>query len=180
MDFIRLYGCPVGCWYCDQGYGNDQQELHHTKRSIPDLISELQSSRVVVSGGEPMAHFLLPDLCEEIHKSGRIAHIETSGAMWQDMPFSTWVTLSPKEHLNSKYPTTLDAWNRADEIKLVISDGTELECYKTQLSRQLGKPVYLQPEWGDRERTIPLTLNLIKQNPTYQLSVQIHKYLGVY
>jgi 7-carboxy-7-deazaguanine synthase len=180
VDFIRLYGCPVQCWYCDQDYADGGGNLPYQKRTITDLIAELKSPRVVISGGEPMIHRRLPDLCEAIHTSGRAVHIETSGGFMQDIPMGSWVTLSPKEHLNPKYPVLASAWERCNEVKIVISSGDELGFYGHQLEVIKGKLVYLQPEWGDRERTISLVLELIKRNPTYRFSGQLHKYLGVY
>lgn len=181
VDFIRLYGCPVGCWYCDQEYADGGVHLAKNKRSIEDLVAELKSPRVVISGGEPMIHKHLPDLCEAIIQSVKKPHIETSGAAWQDIPLQCWVTLSPKAHLNPNYPVKPEAWDRCNEIKIVISGGNEIDFYQEQLDRYRGKqPVYLQPEWEGIEFTLPLTLELIKQNPSYKLSAQMHKYIGVY
>ncbi|NJO71132.1 MAG: 7-carboxy-7-deazaguanine synthase QueE, partial [Oscillatoriales cyanobacterium RM1_1_9] len=86
VDFIRLSGCPVGCHYCDTGYGDGGQHLPRTIRSIAELLAELQSPRVVISGGEPLIHHQLPDLVKAIHANGRTLSIETSGGFWQDLP----------------------------------------------------------------------------------------------
>ena len=39
--------------------------------------------------------------------------------------------------------------------------------------------MFLQPEWNQRDRTLPLVLELLKKFPHYRLSVQIHKWLQV-
>ncbi|NMG08308.1 radical SAM protein [Brasilonema sp. UFV-L1] len=178
VDFIRLAGCPIGCSWCDTGYGDGGKGLPRIERSFEDLISELKSPRVVISGGEPFIHASLPDLVKSVNSTGRQVSIETSGAFWQDIPPSAWVTLSPKEHMNPRYPVHPKILKRANEVKIVIADGKELEFYKESL---LNGPslVFLQPEWSEREKTLPIALKLLKQYPTYRLSVQLHKMIGV-
>jgi organic radical activating enzyme len=70
-------------------------------------------------------------------------------------------------------------WERANELKIVISSGHELNFYQEQLAQNGHIPIYLQPEWYELERTLPLTLDLLRQSPGYRLSVQIHKYIQV-
>ena len=179
VDFIRLAGCPVGCPWCDTGYANGGMNLPRQVRSFEDLITELRSPRVVISGGEPFIYAQLPALINHIEATGRTVSIETSGSFWQEISNSVWVTLSPKHHVNPKYPVVPFMWKRASEIKLVIETGTELEFYAQYLELNPQIPVFLQPEWTQRDRTFPLVLDLLKQFPHYRLSVQLHKYLNV-
>lgn len=179
VDFIRLAGCPVGCPWCDTGYGDGGMNLPRQVRSFEDLMAELRSTRVVISGGEPFIYAQLPALINTIEATGRTVSIETSGSFWQPISDSVWVTLSPKHHVNPKYPVVPFMWKRASEIKLVIETGTELEFYAQYLDLNPQIPVFLQPEWTQRDRTFPLVLDLLKQFPHYRLSVQLHKYLNV-
>lgn len=179
VDFIRLAGCPVGCPWCDTGYGDGGMNLPRQVRSFEDLMAELRSPRVVISGGEPFIYAQLPALINTIEATGRTVSIETSGSFWQEISNSVWVTLSPKHHVNPKYPVVPFMWKRASEIKLVIETGTELEFYAQYLELNPQIPVFLQPEWTQRDRTFPLVLDLLKQLPHYRLSVQLHKYLKV-
>ncbi len=179
VDFIRLAGCPVGCPWCDTGYANGGMNLPRQVRSFEDLITELRSPRVVISGGEPFIYAQLPALINHIEATGRTVSIETSGSFWQEISNSVWVTLSPKHHVNPKYPVVPLMWKRASEIKLVIETGKELEFYAEYLTLNPQIPVFLQPEWTQRDRTFPLVLDLLKQFPHYRLSVQLHKYLNV-
>jgi organic radical activating enzyme len=39
--------------------------------------------------------------------------------------------------------------------------------------------LYLQPEWSKREKITPLLLDYIKENPQWELSLQVHKYLNI-
>jgi 7-carboxy-7-deazaguanine synthase len=177
VDFIRLAGCPVGCPWCDTGYADGGANLPRQVRPLDALVAELRSPRVVISGGEPFIHAQLPDLAETLIASGRGVAIETSGAFWQDVSSDAWITLSPKEHISPRYPVKPQMWQRANEIKLVISTGAELAFYQPHFVA--GIPVFLQPEWIDRDRTLPLVLKLLQQFPAYRLSLQIHKFIGV-
>lgn len=179
VDFIRLAGCPVGCPWCDTGYAEGGVDLPRMERSFAELLAELRSPRVVISGGEPFIHKNLPDLIAEIAATGRAVSMETSGSFWQPIPDWAWVTLSPKAHVSPRYPVQPQLWQRANEVKLVISTGAELDFYQEELAQLQDRPVFLQPEWYERDRTLPLTLALLRQHPQYRLSVQLHKYIQV-
>lgn len=177
VDFIRLSGCPVGCPWCDTGYADGGMGLPRVHKTITDLVNELRSDRVVISGGEPFIHKDLPVLVEELQKIGKAVHIETSGSTWMSIP-GAWITLSPKEHVSHRFPVQQEFWRRADEIKIVVSDGSEIGFYSDLLS-SVSAPIFLQPEWTKKDRTIPITLELLKANPSYRMSLQTHKYAGV-
>jgi 7-carboxy-7-deazaguanine synthase len=179
VDFIRLAGCPVRCPWCDTGYKNGGKDLPSVARSIAQLLAELQSPRVVITGGEPFIHRDLPELVEALLAADKQVSIETSGAYWLDVSPLAWITLSPKEHVNPKYPVQELFWTRANEIKLVVSTGEEVEFYHKFLSNNVNIPVFLQPEWNSKESVIPIILKLLKQHPSYRLSLQTHKFIGV-
>lgn len=176
-DFIRLSGCPVGCFFCDTGY-SDYETVKPPRllRTFNSLIGELKSKHIVISGGEPFIHKELPDLVDNINCNDKFITIETSGSFYQPVT-DVWITLSPKEHINKHYPVLDTLWNIANEIKIVISDGKEIEFYKDKLEN-LKVPIYLQPEWFSINKTMPLTLELVKQYG-YKLSLQTHKLIGV-
>lgn len=187
-DFIRLYGCPVGCLWCDTGYAapGHGHNLPRGSRLIHQLVEATQSPMVVVSGGEPFIHAALPDLCKELlaaSQSPAVA-IETSGSFWQPIPDQVWVTLSPKEHHRLRSPVTPEIWQRANEVKIVISSPDDLLYYldKAVLGHD-GQHLFLQPEWTEIDRTLPLVLAMLSDSTFYQykprLSLQTHKYIGV-
>jgi 7-carboxy-7-deazaguanine synthase len=178
-DFIRLAGCPVGCPWCDTGYATGGKGLPRSLRSVQELVGELRSPRVVITGGEPFLYPELSDLVDAIEATGRQVSIETSGAFWQEMSAQAWVTLSPKEHVSPRYPVQPNHWSRANEIKIVVETGEELAVYGQHLTIKSHCPIFLQPEWNSRDRSLPLTLKLLQQFPNYRLSIQLHKFVGV-
>ena len=179
VDFIRLAGCPVRCPWCDTGYENGGKGLPSVPQSIAQLLAQLQSPRVVITGGEPFIHRDLPELVEALLEADKQVSIETSGAYWQDVSPLAWITLSPKEHVNPQYPVQELFWTRANEIKLVVSTGEEVAFYHKYLENNVNIPVFLQPEWMSKKSAIPIILELLKQNPSYRLSLQVHKFIGV-
>lgn len=182
-DFIRTYGCPVGCYFCDTGYASPDGEYYKKqikkhRKTIEELIAELKSDLVVISGGEPFINKNLPELCDAIIKTGRKVSIETSGSYWQQVSEEVFITLSPKEHISPKYPVLDGFWKRANEFKLVISDGTELEHYSKNLSNFKGLK-YLQPEYNTHEKSLQNIFDLLKHNQDFKLSLQTHKVINV-
>lgn len=178
VDFIRLYGCPVGCPWCDTGYADGKPAgVTVQRKGLDDLLAELKSKRVVISGGEPFANQNLPLLVDRLIDCGHQVHIETSGAFYLAIDRCAWVTVSPKEHVNPRFPVHPLMWQRANEIKIVITNGTELDFYKDKIAGC--DLVYLQPEATNFNQTLLLTLDLLKQNPELRLSLQTHKLIGV-
>lgn len=179
VDFIRLAGCPVRCPWCDTGYSHGGKGLPAVSQSIDQLLAQLQSRRVVLTGGEPFIHRELPQLVQALLAADKQVSIETSGAYWLDVSPQAWITLSPKEHVSPKYPVQELFWTRANEIKLVVSTGKEVEFYQKYLRSNVEIPVFLQPEWDSKDAAIPIILDLLKQNHNYRLSLQTHKFIGV-
>ena len=173
--FIRLAGCDVGCPWCD--VPESWETSDHETRTILDLSQEVQESPapfVVVTGGEPAMHNLT-HLTEAIHEHKRKSHIETSGAypltgVWD------WVCLSPKK---AKLPIQ-DAYNHAHELKIIIYNNHDFK-FAEQEAKKVNKNaiLYLQPEWGKREKMMPLMVDFIKKNPKWKISLQTHKYLNI-
>lgn len=176
VSFIRLYGCPVGCPWCDTGYADGGAELPRQRYTVAELV-EGAGDRVVVSGGEPFAQSGLPGLVNALIESGMQVHIETSGAVYRDIHPEAWITLSPKHHVSPRYPVALPFWERCNEVKVVIQDGQELDFYAPFLP-SITAPVFLQPEHSSPD-SLRLTLDLLYANPTYRLSLQSHKLIGV-
>jgi len=182
-DFIRLYGCPVGCFFCDTGYASPDGDYY--KKALPklnmthtELIKELKSKMVVISGGEPFIHKDLPELCEDLLNADKDVSIETSGCYWKNIPNDVFVTLSPKEHLNPKFPVLDMLWQRANELKIVISKTEDFNFYKEK-SKQFSGYKYLQPEYDDFKNSIQMTLKLLQKNDEFKLSLQTHKILNI-
>lgn len=173
--FIRLGGCDVGCAWCDVKESWDA--INHPKMSVGEIVSKVKSTNAglaVVTGGEPLLHNL-DLLTKELRQNNIQTNIETSGSS----PLSgtwDWVCLSPKKF---KEPLA-QILPKANELKIVIFNKTDFE-WAEKWAAQVSDTckLYLQPEWSKRQEMIPLMIEYIKQNPKWELSLQIHKYIDV-
>ena len=172
--FIRTGGCDVGCHWCDVKESWDENS--HPIISVEEIVKKSAgfSDCVVVTGGEPLMWNMNP-LTKALKKLGKKTHIETSGAypltgIWD------WVCLSPKK---AKLPTE-DAYNHAHELKIIIYNNHDFK-FAEQEAKKVNKNaiLYLQPEWGKREKMMPLMVDFIKKNPKWKISLQTHKYLNI-
>jgi len=171
--FIRLAGCDVGCVWCDVKESWDASS--HPLLSIEDITQEAKKfpgRLAVITGGEPLMHDC-GALTRELKAAGFQTHIETSGAY----PLSgewDWICLSPKKF---KKPLE-EIIARASELKVVIyhpSDFIWAESYARKVNPSC--KLYLQPEWSRRETVIPLISSYIMENPRWEFSLQLHKYI---
>jgi organic radical activating enzyme len=173
--FIRLGGCDVGCVWCDVKESWDA--AIHPLRTVKEIVQEAaaQPGRLaVITGGEPLMHNL-DELTATLKRAGFETNIETSGSS----PLSgqwDWVCLSPKKF---KAPLQ-EVVPYANELKVVVfnkSDFAWAEKYAAQVSANC--KLYLQPEWDKAATITPLIIDYIKENPKWELSLQIHKYINV-
>jgi len=173
--FIRLAGCDVGCHWCDV-----KESWDHTLYSaveINDIVAKGQKYKAnlaVITGGEPLMYDLT-DLTRQLKLVGFKTHIETSGAH-QLSGIWDWVCLSPKKF---KHPVE-SIYNKADELKVIIynkSDFAWAESFRNKLRPDC--VLFLQPEWSRSDIIMPLIIDYVKDNPSWKISLQIHKYINV-
>ena len=181
--FIRLGGCDVGCVWCDVKDSWDMEA--HPKMAVSDLVNAVinnsspmgggrEGALVVITGGEPLMHNL-NELTAALQSKGFETNIETSGAH----PLSgswNWICLSPKK-FKAPLPEIVPL---ANELKIVVfnkSDFEWAEQYAAFVSPSC--KLYLQPEWDKASVVTPMIVEYILQNPKWELSLQIHKYIHV-
>jgi 7-carboxy-7-deazaguanine synthase len=173
--FIRLGGCDVGCVWCDVKDSWDGGR--HPLKEVEQLVSEASSNPgrlAVITGGEPLMHDC-SFLTGSLHAAGFSLNIETSGShpltgSWD------WICLSPKK-FKAPLPEILP---QANELKVVIfnkSDFAWAEKYAALVSPQC--KLYLQPEWEKSAIVTPLIIDYILENPKWEFSLQIHKFIHV-
>ena len=172
--FIRLGGCDVHCPWCDTK--NSWNARRHPQKSPEELATvavSLNPRLVIVTGGEPLMHDLLP-LTTVLKKAGMTVNLETSGAHPYSGDFD-WVTFSPKQFK----PPHHSIYDRASELKVVVSNQDDL-AWAEQQSALLPPSVlrYLQPEW-DSPQSKNLIFNYILENPQWRISLQTHKLLKI-
>jgi organic radical activating enzyme len=114
-------------------------------------------------------------LCDLLKKKGIRTYLETSGTypltgIWD------WITLSPKRGS----PPVPEIWLRADELKVIVEDGTDFEAaelYRTRVSPECR--LLLQPEWSRYTEMIAEITEYVKRNTRWTVSLQAHKFMHI-
>ncbi len=200
--FLRLQGCSVGCKFCDekktwraeQGTVVEEAEiLERFYKLNPDL------KYATITGGEPCEQDL-GALLGLLDQNGFSTAIETSGtgayaeklAQHQGL----WITLSPKELYSANAEISDTVWQRASEIKFVVSRALIAESpvkegsgFDLNIKKYIGerlrpwtstKAVYLVPDFYDFETNRDLALKLCRESAgRLKLGLQAHKYWGI-
>ncbi len=172
--FIRIGGCDVGCHWCDVKESWNA-EIHPPTEIDSIVRNAVQySDTIVVTGGEPLTWDMGP-LTDALKARKLKTHIETSGAYPLTGTWD-WICLSPKKN---KLPIG-DIYRRAHELKVIAYNKHDFIFAEEQASL-VGEEciLYLQPEWSNREKVIPLIVDYVMRNPKWKVSLQTHKYLHI-
>jgi 7-carboxy-7-deazaguanine synthase len=176
--FIRTFGCPVHCPWCDSaGTWHPDYKPSKIQRISADLLAadaaSTQAEFTVITGGEPAVHDLT-ELTDALHTSGQLVHLETSGAF----PIKgaiDWITLSPKRW---KLPLPENI-ARANEYKIIVDQIGAIEEYSKLLNPLAAqRPIWLHPEWSQHSN--PKLLDYITEwikakGAPYRAGWQMHK-----
>ncbi len=176
--FIRLAGCTVGCPWCDTKHSwPTQGQPEHSIDDLADAAhtaAEAGASFVVITGGEPLHHDLQPLTQALDAHCGLPLHLETSGVDPLSGRFD-WITLSPKRH----QPPLQALLDSMQELKVVIHASEDLPFADAMAQAGKNEAVrYLQPGWNSPEGQ-QLAIDYVRHNPTWRLSLQAHKWLGL-
>lgn len=205
MHFVRVAGCSVGkplapvltrplstgahpwqcCTYDDRPFLCDTDFHKKEEVEIERLLGETWEEAICLTGGEPLmpAHRsavieLIRLACE---KEVRI-HIETSGCeMFGELlkgeligVRSLWLTVAPKQGFLTSMIRL------ADEVKLLVDK--DFDPTKIPLVILEHGKIFLSPVNDDltiSRENLEKTLEILKHKPSWRLSVQLHKYLGM-
>jgi organic radical activating enzyme len=173
--FIRLAGCDVGCVWCDVKDSWDATKYPLLNiESIVEETKKYPAEICVITGGEPLLYDLSL-LTQELHEAKKKTHLETSGA-YQLTGEWDWICISPKKF---KAPVS-EILPFANELKVVVYNKSDFNWAK-EFSNQVTTTckLILQPEWSNEKEMLPLIIEYVKQNPQWNISLQIHKYMNV-
>lgn len=173
--FIRLGGCDVGCVWCDvkESWEAGKWPILPIETIVADALA-FPGRLVVITGGEPLLYDLGP-LTALLKAKGFSTHLETSGAH----PFSgdfDWVCFSPKK-FKAPHPSIYPV---ADELKVVVYHPSDLD-FAAMHAAEVGEgcELRLQPEWSKSSVRLPELVEYIKNNPSWKISLQTHKFMDI-
>lgn len=170
--FIRLAGCEVGCVWCDVKESWDVNA--HPSFDVDTIVSWVNGPIAVVTGGEPAMHDLT-ELTAKLQDKKIRTHIETSG-VYELTGSWDWICFSPKKF---KVPHPSSA-KKAHELKVIVYNRSDFEwAEKHAATVNENCQLFLQPEWSKEKELLPLIIEYVKNNPRWQISLQVHKYMNI-
>jgi 7-carboxy-7-deazaguanine synthase len=178
--FLRFAVCNLACTWCDTDFAPDGPRPA-SRRSASEIVQRLEeldlhrSRRVVVTGGEPSLHWDA-ELADALRAAGFRVHMESNGTRALAAPVD-WLTVSPKPqfHLRDEL-VALDP----DECKVVVDDTVDDAALAGYEARYPAAARFLQPCMDERhDHHLRRTLELVARHPSWRLSLQLHKILGV-
>jgi 7-carboxy-7-deazaguanine synthase len=173
--FIRFGKCNLQCEWCDTDFETYEEV------SAVDILAEVVKypcKRIILTGGEPMLNDLWP--LQRLFKArGYSLSCESNGTIEIPDGLLDWICISPKDQM---YPHVKIRQTHGDELKCVYV-GQDLEMYdelKSGFNHLFLQPCYMDQEsveWNGRN--FALTEAVVKENPSWRLSLQTHKWMGV-
>lgn len=170
--FVRMSGCNLKCPFCDTDFRG------YSEMSADDILSRCleeggECRFIVLTGGEPSLQ-VDEQLIATLHQAGYYLSMETNGT--HAIPEGIdWVTCSPKVDFTEGGEPVV---KQVDELKLIFDGEHQISDHGIACTFR-----YLQPcDVGNDSRNY-LILNecikYIKAHPEWQLSVQMHKIVGI-
>lgn len=168
--FIRLAKCNLTCSFCDTDFERG------VKKTIDEILNEIEPYEckwIIWTGGEPTLQ--LNDTVVAIFKErGYLQAIETNGT--RNVPKGVdYITCSPKQ----EFERVRELIPEVDELRFPIQKGDPLPDVNILPK---AKYYFLSPIFDNNnliQENIDYCVYLVKQNPSWALSLQIHKLIGI-
>ncbi len=149
--------------------GNVNGRRDHSNPARDSVANTDGTNWIILTGGEPALQ-IDDDLITALHDAGYKLAIETNGSI--ALPDGIdWITVSPKVAEHAIRQRT------ADEVKYVRGYGQAIPKTVVEAKHKLISPAFD----GNvlREKTLAWCEQLVRDNPEWQLSMQMHKVWGV-
>lgn len=168
--FIRLTKCNLACSFCDTDFEFGREMR---MEEILDEIGQFGCKWIIWTGGEPTLQ-LTREVVDFFKRQGYFQAIETNGT--RSVPAGIdYITCSPKQHFH-KIGKVISF---ADELRFPMEKGDPLPDISIlpEAARYFLSPIF------DGNYPIPenvdYCVDLVKKNPRWALSLQMHKLIGI-
>lgn len=168
--FIRLAKCNLACSFCDTDF---ERGVKMTADEIFREIEPYGCRWIIWTGGEPTLQ--LNDAVVALFKEkGYLQAIETNGT--RRLPRGIdYITCSPKQ----QFEKVRELIPEVDELRFPISKGDPLPDIAVLPEARY---YFLSPVFDHNivvPENIEYCVGLVKENPLWALSLQIHKFIGI-
>ena len=175
--FLRFAGCNLACTWCDTDFRPEGARRMEAREIVDALLAlDLHHSRlVIVTGGEPALQWDA-ELARCLSAAGFRCHVETNGTRRLAAPVD-WLTVSPQPRFHEG--TEGLVVTNGNECKVVVDESVD-ESTLLGYERLSFDAFYLQPCTDENYAShLQRTIALVSRRPTWRLSVQLHKIVGV-
>lgn len=168
--FIRLSKCNLSCSFCDTEFDSGESM---SLSEILQVIEKFSAKWIIWTGGEPSLQ-LRDEHLIFFKELGYNSAIETNGT--HTVPaLIDYITCSPKVYLH-KIKGILP---RVNEIRLPIACGDVLPDLDIL---PIADNYFISPIFNGQDKdiqNIQYCVDLVKSNPRWALSLQMHKLIGI-
>lgn len=169
--FLRFTGCNETCTVESHGFDCDTEFVSGRKLTLDEIVAQLRETGsgcewIVLTGGEPGLQ-VDRELIDGLHAAGYKLAIETNGSL--ALPDGLdWITVSPKvaEHAIRQ--------RKANEVKYVRGQGQAIPKTVVDAEYKLISPAFTGEQLD--AKTLQWCIDLVRENPEWRLSIQMHKF----
>jgi 7-carboxy-7-deazaguanine synthase len=168
--FIRLAKCNLTCSFCDTDF---ERGVKMTLQETLEEIDKYNCKWIIWTGGEPALQ-LTDEVVTFFKEKGYLQAIETNGT--KRIPKGIdYITCSPKQN----FELVKKLIPEVDELRFPIQKGDILPdiTILPKTNRYLLSPIF--DENNIIQENVDYCISLIKENPTWALSLQTHKLIGI-
>lgn len=168
--FIRLSKCNLRCSYCDTEFDSGEEM---TLEEINNYIEKFGCKWIVWTGGEPTLQ-LTAEMVTFFKNKGYLQAIETNGTRKVPQGIN-YITCSPKQHFD-RIKALIP---HAHELRLPLAKGDALPNISElpKADNYLLSPIFDADKLN--KENLDYCVKLIKENPQWSLSVQLHKLIEI-
>jgi len=173
--FVRFSGCNLRCNVVEHGFDCDTEFASGVVMEGTELLADCEAAghgchNVIFTGGEPALQ-LDAALLSLFREAGWYVAIETNGT--RELPEGIdWICVSPKTAEHTLHVRV------ANEVKYVRSKSQGLPRPEVKADHYLISPAF-QPSGTVLVKDIRWCVEMVKANPTWSLSAQLHKLWNV-
>jgi organic radical activating enzyme len=188
MFFVRLAGCNLNCSFCDTPFEANE---HLTISELLERVQRTSARRVVLTGGEPSIHDLIP-LLRRLRQNNYLTHIESNGTKTLPIAFLDWITVSPKSWPLDEYTMTF-----ASEIKFLcgtpdwqmyidkvrrefsLTEGGQRLLLLMPIARGKNEEGWSKTQYDFRAENVKNAIDYCLKHPEFSFQIQLHKVLNI-